>query len=293
MQADFIRPDPDDRQLAFVPADPAGARTITGDQVRQYNEQGFLGRLPLLDTVAAADVRRYVTDLVDHVVAAPDQRDSYSVNAYHLVCRGLYDLILLPTLLDYVEDILGPDFVCWGTTVFCKLPGDRKEVVLHQDAAYWPFTPTKTVTAWLAIDDADEENSAVRFVPGSHLLGALDHEDLPLDGSRVAKRQVVDAQQYLDRYVNALAAGEVSLHADLLLHGSPPNHSTRRRTGLTMRYAAADVRALPGWEWWYGGGVHCRGSIPECWPDRRQPRGEHPDLMAAITAAGIRVPSGD
>ncbi|GGM25386.1 phytanoyl-CoA dioxygenase family protein [Micromonospora yangpuensis] len=211
----------------------------------------------------------------------------------HLTCRGLYDLIHTPAILEYVEDLLGPNIVAWGTTVFCKLPGDPKEVVLHQDAAYWPFTPTKTVTAWLAVDDSNEDNAAMRFVPGSHLYGALAHEDLPLDGTRVAKRQVIDAHRCTDRYVNTLAAGQVSLHSDLLLHGSPANLSGRRRTGLTIRYAAAEVRALAGWEWCYGGGVHCRGTVPQHWPNRRRPSGERPDLMASITNSGIRLPSAD
>lgn len=285
MQADFVRPDPDERELRFVSASPEAARTLTPEQVRSYNDDGIVGPLPVLDADRTREVARYVTDLVDSVVAAPDARDSYSINAYHLACRGLHDLILTPSLLDYVEDILGPDVVCWGTTVFCKLPGDPKEVVLHQDAAYWPFTPTRTVTAWLAIDDVDEENSAMQVVPGSHRHGALDHEDLSLDGTRVAKRQVVGAAGYTERYVNRLAAGQASLHSDLLLHGSPPNRSNRRRTGLTMRYAAADVRTLPGWEWWYGGAVHCRGTVPSWWPNRRRPSGEHPHLMPMLTAA--------
>ena len=35
----------------------------------------------------------------------------------------------------------------------------------------------------------------------------------------------------------------MSLHSDLLLHGSEANQSNRRRCGLTLRYCPADVRA--------------------------------------------------
>ncbi len=42
-------------------------------------------------------------------------------------------------------------------------------------------------------------------------------------------------------------AGEISLHSDLLLHGSEANRSNRRRCGLTLRYCPADVRAGLGW----------------------------------------------
>ena len=44
-----------------------------------------------------------------------------------------------------------------------------------------------------------------------------------------------------------LQAGEISMHSDLLLHGSEANQSVRRRCGLTLRYCPADVTAGLGW----------------------------------------------
>ena len=57
-----------------------------------------------------------------------------------------------------------------------------------------------------------------------------------------------------------LKAGEISIHNDLLLHGSEANHSDRRRCGLTLRYCAADVRAHLGWN---AKGVIVSGHDPE------------------------------
>ena len=108
-------------------------------------------------------------------ISANDRRNSYSINQYHQVCGPLWDLIHTPIFVRYVTDILGSEVVCWSTHMFCKLPGDGMEVPLHQDANYWPFTPTKSVTIWLAVDDVDRENSAMHFVPGSHLIGDLRH----------------------------------------------------------------------------------------------------------------------
>ena len=42
-------------------------------------------------------------------------------------------------------------------------------------------------------------------------------------------------------------AGEISIHADMLLHSSLANHSSRRRCGLTMRYCTPDVSGGFGW----------------------------------------------
>src|SRR5690606_12467173 len=43
----------------------------------------------------------------------------------------------------------------------------------HQDSPYWPVLQPKTaqVTAWIALDDVDEENGCMWMVPGSHEWG--------------------------------------------------------------------------------------------------------------------------
>ena len=58
---------------------------------------------------------------------------------------------------------------------------------------------------------------------------------------------VENAEQYGTPVDDCLRAGEVSIHSDLLLHGSNANDSDRRRCGLTLRYAPAYVRAAQGW----------------------------------------------
>jgi ectoine hydroxylase-related dioxygenase (phytanoyl-CoA dioxygenase family) len=55
------------------------------------------------------------------------------------------------------------------------------------------------------------------------------------------------AEQYGEVVWDELHAGQVSVHSDLLLHGSEANTSTRRRCGLTLRYCSADVRAAMRW----------------------------------------------
>ena len=282
-KTEFVPGEHDGRDLRFRPADPDAARTLRREHIEAFNRNGFVSPLPAFSADEIADLKTYVDDLIEQVVSAPDRRNSYSVTSYHLVCEGLYDLIRTPLLLDYAEDLIGPDIVCWGMHLFAKMPGDGMEVPLHQDATYWPLTPAKSVTVWLAIDGADEENAAMEFAPGSHVLGPLLHEEKPLDGSRVLKHAVIDPESYGARYVNRLRAGEVSLHSDLLLHGSRANLSTRRRSGLTIRYTAAEVAPLPGEGWFITPSMHCRGTIPDRWPNCPRPAGEHPEYMAGIT----------
>jgi non-haem Fe2+, alpha-ketoglutarate-dependent halogenase len=278
---DVFRFDDNPRDLRFRPSNPSSATTLTGEQIEAFNATGYVSPLPGLDPEAATSLRGYIDWLIDEVVSADDRRNSYSINQYHQVCRGMHDLVTTPLFVAYATDILGPEIVLWSSHMFCKLPGDGMEVPLHQDANYWPFSPTKSVTVWLAVDDVDAANSAMRFAPGSHLAGDLAHEEVPLDGSVVLNRRVAGHEGFDDTVVNELAAGQVSLHTDLLLHGSHANNSDRRRCGIALRYIAADVRAVAGGENWITGAVHVADGDPSAyWPNRPRPDGEDPHRMA-------------
>ena len=152
-----------------------------------------------------------------------------------------------PSILAPVKDLLGKDLVAWGAHFFCKMPMDGKRVPWHQDCPYWPLTPTRTATVWLAIDDATPENANMRFIGGSHLNGVIDYE-MSVSPDLVLSREVKNESRFGRPVDVALKAGQFSIHSDLLLHGSEANRSSKRRSGLTMRYAAAEVKAYLGWE---------------------------------------------
>lgn len=270
-----------ERDLRFREVEHRDGERLTADQIEAFNANGFLSPLPALDTDDAAELGDYMDWLIDEVVSADDRRNGYSINNYHRVCARLYDLLNDERIVTYATDILGPNTVCWSMHAFAKLPNDGMEVPLHQDANYWPFTPTKSVTVWLAVDDVDDANAAMHFVAGSHRRGPLDHEELPLDGSVVLNRRVIAHDQFTDTFVNELRAGEVSLHTDLLLHGSRANTSDRRRCGIAIRYLAADVRAVEGGEGWITAAVHVADGDPSgYWPDSPAPSGEHPHKLS-------------
>lgn len=247
---DIITPTPEQlsqltREVGFYSVENPAPATLSPSQIEQFNREGYL--LPF-DGLAEAEVVE-LRAFFEGVLAAFLElgRDSYSINTAHLRFARIYDLVAHPALLAPVIDLLGEDLVAWGSHFFCKLPHDGKSVPWHQDCTYWPLSPTRTVTLWLAIDDADPANANMRFIPGSHRHGLIDFDQQ--DGSdKVLNLVVNDPLQYGDKPVDVqLTAGQFSLHSDLLLHGSEANESDRRRCGLTIRYAAADVRTWYGW----------------------------------------------
>lgn len=260
------------RVRQFFPLGVAAPTALSRTQIDHFNEKGYIFPLNVFTEAEIAVQRAYFDDLLAKALAAG--WSSYSINGWHKHCAGLYDLVTNSRILDYVQDLLGPDLVLWGTHYFAKLPGDGKRVSWHQDASYWPLTPSKTVTVWLAIDDADAENGAMQVIPGSHRHGQVAFQQSSAEENNVLYQTVTDAERYGEPPVLlALNAGQMSLHTDWLLHGSEPNNSPRRRCGLTMRFVSADVRAYK--EWNRHGSIICRGSDPSGhWANYPRPLGE-------------------
>jgi ectoine hydroxylase-related dioxygenase (phytanoyl-CoA dioxygenase family) len=245
------------RDLRFHTSTVTNPRTLTPLQIDAFNRDGYLKGIRIFPPAEIEDIRAYFDDLLAHTLAAGG--DSYSISTAHLRHGRVYDLLTDPRIVACVADLLGENVIAWGSHFFCKMPGDGKRVSWHQDASYWPFTPSKVVTVWLAIDDADAENACMRYIPGTHLLGHLTYTLSENDESNVLNQTVTGVEQLAEPVDVELAAGEISIHSDLLLHGSEANQSTRRRCGLTLRYCPVDVRADLGWN---AKGVIVRGSDP-------------------------------
>ena len=233
------------RELRFYPSTTNNPKTLTVEQIADFNRDGYLTRLRIFNEAEIAGIRAYFDELLARTLAAGG--DSYSISTAHLRHGRVYDLLTHPRIVAYIKDLLGENVIAWGSHFFCKMPGDGKRVSWHQDSSYWPLTPSKAVTAWLAIDDSSVENACMRFIPGTHHLGHLTYKLSENDEANVLN-QTVPGAETLGQPVNVeLKAGEMSIHSDLLLHGSEANQSTRRRCGLTLRYCPASVRAELGW----------------------------------------------
>ncbi len=83
---------------------------------------------------------------------------------------------------------------------------------------------------------------------------------------------MAETDQYGEPVHIEMKAGRVSLHRDMLLHGSAFNRSDRRRCGLTLRYMSLDVRTRAPDS---AEAFICRGRDPSgYWIDRPLPEGD-------------------
>ena len=246
----------DQLDLSFEPVANACPRWLTHEQLEAYNSRGFVGPVEVFDSSEIAEIRQYIDGLMS--AFGPD--GDYGINCFQARLKGLWDIVTDSRIIDRVEDILGPNVICWASHVLSKKPHDPKRIPWHQDASFWKLSPARTVTVWLAVDDVDEDNSAMMFIPGTHRDGSLPIQESSEDS--VFHIETEGADDLGRPYVNSLKAGSISLHADMLVHGSRPNRSSRRRCGLTIRYCPPEVRIVdPVW----AGGVEaiiCRGVDP-------------------------------
>ena len=215
-------------------------KRLTDQQRNFYEANGYILGLPSVYTPQG--VRELNEGLDELMKFLRPGEDAKEIREWHESSRFLYDICTNPTILDYVEDILGPDFYLWGSNFFIKPPNSNSTVGWHQDTYYWPVDPKISATIWLAFEDVDEENAAMQVIPGSHKAGLLKHSRssetdsvLTLELERGQFRE--DAAVSFD-----LKAGQISIHDDKLVHGSPANRSNRRRVGLTIRYSSTIVK---------------------------------------------------
>jgi non-haem Fe2+, alpha-ketoglutarate-dependent halogenase len=191
-----------------------------------------------------------------------------------------------------VESVLGPDILCWGSSLFVKEARDPGFVAWHQDAYYWGLEPDDVVSAWIALAPSTLENGAMQVIPGSHKLPSLAHRKSAPDSANMLftheeLAENVDASKAIDL---TLKQGEMSLHHVKILHGSPPNRSADRRLGYAIRYVAPHVRqrgdqnsaTLVRGEDRYG--YFAKDPVPE--------RDMQPDIVAFVDAPHGGVPVG-
>jgi non-heme Fe2+,alpha-ketoglutarate-dependent halogenase len=259
-----------DRDLSFHPVVNPHPKTLAPAQIEQFNRVGYLKPFRIFERREADELRAYFDKLLTSVIAAGGS--SYSISTAHAKYGRVYDVLTHPRIVALVKDLLGENVIAWGSHFFCKMPRDGKTVSWHQDASYWPLSPARAATVWLAIDDAAVGNACMKFIPGSHHYGHLTYKMSEESESNILDQTVENAEGIGKPVYDELKAGECSIHSDLLLHSSEANHSDRRRCGLTLRYCAADVVAGLGW---YEKGIWVTGrAAPGTWANRPRPSGD-------------------
>lgn len=216
---------------------------LTEDAVAAYRRNGY--HFPI-DILSEAETRTLRDKLEAHERETGGPISGDRRHKPHLYLTFLNELIHHPRILDAVEDVLGPNLLCWSTSFFIKEADNAGFVSWHQDATYWGLSSPDVMTVWVAFTPANLQNGCMMFMPGSH-NGQLEHVDTFDKNNLLSRGQEIAVKVDESKGVPAiLNPGQASLHHVLLAHGSAPNRSADRRIGFAIRYIPTHVSQAVG-----------------------------------------------
>ena len=217
-------------------------KRLRQSQIDQFDELGYVSGLPLLEPGECDEVR-------ERLEAFEAERPADACWAFDIKANLLFDWVYRLSAhegtLDAVEDLLGANLFNTNTVFRIKEPDSGTHYGWHQDAARIEVTPCFLI-AYVAITESTPENGGLRVVPGSHRAVLPFHLVVNEDGQaqrKVARTTNVNESDALDL---TLAPGEATFFSGLLVHGSGPNQSHRRRIAVLTDYTAAHARQSRG-----------------------------------------------
>lgn len=150
------------------------AKLLSEAQVAQYREEGYLAPIRVMSEDEAAALRARL-EAAEARTGGPLRGELR--HKAHLLFPFLAELVRHPRILDAIEDVLGPDLLCWNSNFFIKEAASPSFVSWHQDSTYWGLSAPDVATAWIALTPSTAANGAMAVIPGSHKLDQVPHRD--------------------------------------------------------------------------------------------------------------------
>ena len=218
--------------------------SLSTKNIKDYNEQGYVAPVDILSLKEALNIKKEIEYIEKKW---PDELIGLGRNNAHYISPVLDGICHNPKILDAVESIIGKNILVAGSTLFIKDANHKGFVSWHQDAKYIGFEPHNWVTAWLAITDANEENGCMRMWAGSHKEKIKDHKETYDENNLLTRGQTVQDVPIESTIPNILKAGQLSLHHPMIVHGSGPNKTNKRRIGFVIQsYIGTNVDQVLG-----------------------------------------------
>jgi non-heme Fe2+,alpha-ketoglutarate-dependent halogenase len=200
-------------------------RILSPAQVEAFERDGFVTPVRAISEARALYYRRCLEAFES---AYPEHRLKLDQKA-HMICPWVDEMIREPGILDPTEDLIGPNILCWGTSLRAKAADGKTFAGWHQDTAYADVKPIVVIVA-LALSPSGAENGCIRGIPGSHRGPLLPHKEAFKTNSLLSREQYIDASFNRSAAVDfALEPGEIALFNNAIVHGSNPNFGSDRR----------------------------------------------------------------
>lgn len=237
--------------LFQMPATPHEweAYQLTEAQITFFQEHGYLSGIQLLTEAQVEILRKELAELTDpehpghalfYEYHSNESADPNTVIFHALghwrISPGFHDVLWSPAFRMAAKQLLNGAVRFWHDQIFSKPALHGGVVAWHQDYSYWTRTiEMNHLTCWIALDDADEENGCLQYIPGSHRWGLLDKPNLTgdMDGlKQFMSAEQIEALNHPQPVV--VKAGQCSFHHPLMVHGSFANYTNRSRRAFVL-----------------------------------------------------------
>lgn len=243
-----------EEQLA---AKDSGIFHLSAEQVQQYHDLGYVAGARILTDAQCDALCEELAELTDpkhpgnslfyefnsNESADPNTVLFHALGAWR-VSPGFHDILWNPAFTRAASDLLGGHVRFWHDQLFCKPAKHGGVVAWHQDYSYWTRTqPMQHLTCWIGLDDADEENGCLYYVPGSHTWPLLPITGLAGDMEAIQTVLSDEQKEAFKPIPIRLKRGQCAFHHPLLVHGSYDNKSPRSRRAVVLNVVRDGVRS--------------------------------------------------
>jgi ectoine hydroxylase-related dioxygenase (phytanoyl-CoA dioxygenase family) len=227
---------------------------LTDEQVVEFDARGFLRGDVVLSAAEVETLRAELARVIANADGAEPQpvvlRDigrGKGAQVWQIVniwqASGPFrDLLFQPRITAEIAQLARARQVrLWHDQIQYKPAATGGVNMWHQDGPYWPILrPKDQVTAWIALDDVDEENGCMSMVPGSHAWG--DQIQVLHNLKEFTDMTSERAGRAIEVAACPVRAGGVHYHHSLTWHGSPANASGRPRRAIALHYMPETTR---------------------------------------------------
>jgi hypothetical protein len=223
-------------------------RVLTPEEQAAFERDGFYVARGLFNS---DEVQQLVTHFMHmHDESVPGHYEPPALENCNGDILRHYPRIMMPHRFDEISknsilhDLFGEEPLASQSMFYFKPPGARGQA-LHQDNFYLQVSPGTCMAAWLALDDADEENGGMFVVPGSHKTEIQCPHVADLRVSFTTEE--VDIPEGLTPVPAHLKAGDMLFFNGSVIHGSYPNtSSTRFRRAFICHHVPNSMTKMSG-----------------------------------------------
>lgn len=227
---------------------------LTGDQIRSYQENGFIVIDNFLSSAELEQWRKAVMSAVTEragqkmpgkeVKVGEDDGINEDAGYFGKVFDQLINLwqtneAVKKLMIDerigkMAANLAGVDGIrIWHDQALFKRPW-ANPTAWHLDTPFWSFSDRKALSIWVALDDATFENGCLYFMPGSSKRTSFANS--PIGKNMDGIFEVYPEFAKINSVAAPMKAGSCSFHNGLTIHGANANMTNGFRRAMTCAY---------------------------------------------------------